>query len=173
MQQIEPQTEESAEGRERLYAIPRTLTERQGLMLRTTEDDVEHGAVHVIRCRLCPTVELSSWQCFRRHCTTSEDHPARLTFCDRCGDYFGRRDSERRHNEKKNQEECSRTPQDLAEWKKKTAERLFEDFNAKIDHCLSTGEEVSPRFRAIVQATIPTTSKKIFKQKKIRLETDS
>ncbi|KAH9053206.1 hypothetical protein EDB87DRAFT_282059 [Lactarius vividus] len=168
-------TEGSAEGRGVPYTIPSTLTERQRLMLQTTEDDAERRAVHVIKCKLCPTVELGSWQCFRRHCKASEDHPAELAFCNRCGDHFGRRDSEKRHNRKKYQEECRATPQDQAEWKKKTVKRLFEDFSAKVEHCLRTGEELGPRFAAITQqamqqAKVPTTSKK---QKKMRLEGDS
>ncbi|KAH8981502.1 hypothetical protein EDB86DRAFT_2834824 [Lactarius hatsudake] len=166
---------ESAEDREGLYAIPSTLTERQRLMLQTTEDDVERGAVHSIKCKLCPTVELGSWQCFQRHCKTSEDHPAELTFCNRCGDHFGRRDSEKRHTGKRYQEECRTTPRDQAEWKKTTVKRLFEEFNVKIERCLRTGEELGPRFavitqQAIQQAKVPTTSKK---QKKKQSEGDS
>ncbi|KAH9018793.1 hypothetical protein EDB83DRAFT_175080 [Lactarius deliciosus] len=172
---VSPHTGGSAEGGDGLYAIPRTLTERQRLMLQTTEDDVERGAVRVIKCKLCPTAELGSWQCFRRHCKASENHPAELVFCDRCGDHFGRRDSKKRHNGKKYQEECHATPQDHAEWKKMTVKRLFEDFSAKIERCLRTGEELGPRFAAITQqamqqAKVPTTSKK---QKKIQLESDS
>ncbi|KAH9039785.1 hypothetical protein EDB85DRAFT_1927626, partial [Lactarius pseudohatsudake] len=168
-------TGESAEVREGLYAIPSTLTERQRLMLQTTEDDVERGAVHSIKCKLCPTVELGSWQCFRRHCKTSEEHPAELIFCNRCGDHFGRRDSEKRHTGKRYQDECRTTPRDQAEWKKTTVKRLFEKFDTKIEHCLRTGEELGPRFatitqQAIQQAKVPTTSKK---QKKIQSEGDS
>ena len=155
MQQIELQSGGSAEGREE-HGIPRTLTKRQRSMLRT---DVERG---IIRCKLCPAVELSSWQCFRRHCNTSKDHPTKLTFCDRCGDYFGRQDSEKRHKQKKNQEECRTMSRDQAKGKKKTVERLFEDFNAKMDHCLRTGEELGPRFAAMItQANVPTTSNKV------------
>ncbi|KAH9042970.1 hypothetical protein EDB83DRAFT_2677532 [Lactarius deliciosus] len=172
---VSPHTGGSAEGGDGRYAIPRTLTERQRLMLQTTEDDVERGAVRVIKCKLCPTTELGSWQCFRRHCKTSENHPAELVFCDRCGDHFGCRDSKKRHNGKRYQEECHATPQDHAEWKKMTVKRLFEDFSAKIERCLRTGEELGPRFAAITQqamqqAKVPTTSKK---QKKIQLESDS
>ncbi|KAH8983111.1 hypothetical protein EDB92DRAFT_2039941, partial [Lactarius akahatsu] len=167
-------TEGSAEGQD-LYAIPSTLTERQRLMLQMTDDDVEHRAIRVIKCKLCPTAKLGSWQCFRRHCNTSEDHPTELAFCNRCGDHFGRRDSEKRHNGKRYQEECRTTPRDQAEWKKKTVKRLFEDFSTKIEHCLRTGEELGPRFAAITQqamqqAKVPTTSKK---QKKIQLGGDS
>ncbi|KAH9058220.1 hypothetical protein EDB87DRAFT_943306 [Lactarius vividus] len=167
-------TEGSAEGQD-IYAIPSTLTERQRLMLQTADGDVERGAVRIIKCKLCTAVELGSWQCFRRHCNTSEDHPAELTFCDRCGDHFGRRDSKKRHNGKKYQEECRTTPQGHAEWKRKTVERLFEDFNTKIERCLRTGEELGPRFATITryamqQAKVPTTSKK---QRKTRLDGNS
>jgi hypothetical protein len=72
--------------------------------------DVDGG---VIECKLCSTVELSSWQCFRRHCDTSEDHPVKLTFCNRCGNYFGRQDSKRRHKRtRKYQEEWRTTPRE-------------------------------------------------------------
>ncbi|KAI9441862.1 hypothetical protein H4582DRAFT_2127566 [Lactarius indigo] len=79
---------------------------------------------------------------------------------------------------KKCQEKCHATLRDQAEWKKKTAKRLFEDFDAKTEHCLRTGEELSPRFavitqRAMQQADVPTTLKKIFKQEKIRSGGDS
>ena len=73
---------------------------------------------------------------------------------------------------KKCQEGCRATLRDQAERKKMAAKRLFEDFNAKMDHCLRTGEDLGPRFAAIAQATVPTTSKKRFKHKRIRLEGD-
>ncbi|KAF8262048.1 hypothetical protein EI94DRAFT_1744561 [Lactarius quietus] len=133
----------------------RTLTKRQRSMLQT---DVAHG---VIKCKLCPAVVLGCLQSFRRHCDTSEDHPAELTFCDQCGDYFGRRDSKRRHKRKRHQEECRTTPPDLAEWKKTAVEWLFDCFNAKMEHCLRTGEEIGTRFAVVIaQAGVPTTSKK-------------
>lgn len=152
--QIEPENGWS-EGREE-HAIPRTLTRRQRLMLWT---DVEGG---IIKCKLCPAVELSSWQCFRRHCDTSEDHPAELHFCNRCGDHFGRRDSKRRHKRtRKYQEEYRTTSRDQAKLKKKTVQWLFDNFNARMEYCLRTGEELGPRFAAMVaQAEVPTASKK-------------
>ncbi|KAN0140886.1 hypothetical protein V8E53_001330 [Lactarius tabidus] len=150
MQQVEQQYEEITEGREG-HAIPRNLTKRQRLMLWT---DVEGG---VIKCKLCPTVEFSSWQCFRRHCDISEDHPAELTFCDRCGDYFGRRDSERRHKRtRKYQGEWRTTPRDQAK-RKKMVKWLFENFNARMKYCLRTGEELGPLFATMIaQAKVPT-----------------
>lgn len=164
-QKVEPHME-TTEGRVGLYAIPSTLTERQQLMLQTTADDMKCGAVRDIKCKLCPSVELNTWQCFRRHCNTSEEHPAELTFCDRCGDYFGRRDSEKRHKGKRYQEECRTMPREQAEWKTKTTKQLFDDFNAKMEHCLRAGEELGPRFAAIALAKVVTTSKKTLKQKR-------
>ena len=158
MQQIELQSGRIADGGEE-HAIPRTLTKRrltkrQRSMLRT---DLEGG---VIRCKLCPNVKLSSWQCYRRHCDTSRDHPAKLTFCDQCGDYFGRRDSKMRHNTRENQDECSTTPRDKAELKKRVVKRIFEDFNTKLERCLKTGEELGTRFAVMIaKAKVPTTSK--------------
>jgi hypothetical protein len=148
MLQTELQSRRSAEGREE-HPIPRTLTKRrltnrQRSMLLT---DLEG---EVIRCKLCPAVKLSSWQCYQRHCDTSRDHPAELTFCDRCGDYFGRRDSKMRHNTRENQDECHTTSRDQAEWKKTTVERLFEEFNAKLERCLRTGEELETRFAEMI-----------------------
>ena len=159
MQQIELQSGRIAGGGEE-HAIPRTLTkrrltDRQRSMLQT---DLEGG---VIRCKLCPNVKLSSWQCYRRHCDTSRDHPAKLTFCDRCGEYFGRQDSKRRHNTKEYQEKCRATPRDKAELKKRGVERIFEDFNQKLERCLKTGEELCTRFAVMItEAKVPTTSKK-------------
>ncbi|KAF8261585.1 hypothetical protein EI94DRAFT_1789386 [Lactarius quietus] len=166
-EQIElgPQTRGSTEGRDGLFTIPSNLTERQRLMLRITEGEVQHGAVHVIRCKLCPTVALGSWQCFQRHCNSSEDHPAEFTFCNQCGDYFGRRDSKKRHEAKKNQEGCRTTPRAHAEWKKATTRQLFDSFNVRMEHCLRTGDELGPRFAAIVQERVLCTSKKVFKEK--------
>jgi hypothetical protein len=158
--QIKLQSGRSVEGREE-YPIPRTLTKKRRLTNRQRSmllTDLEGG---VIRCKLCPTVKLSSLQCYRRHCDTSRDHPAELTFCDRCGDYFGRRDSKRRHNTRENQEKCRTTPRDQADWKKTTVERLFEDFNSELERCLRTGEELGARFAVMItQAKVPTTSKK-------------
>jgi hypothetical protein len=172
-QQTGTQTGGSADGPGGLYAIPGTLTERQRLMLQTTEHDIERGAVGIIKCKICPTVDLQSWQCFRRHCNTSEDHPAELTFCDQCGDHFGRRDSGKRHRERKLQEECRTTPRDQAEWKTKITKQLFDDFNVKMDRCLRTGEELGLRFAAITHAKVPTKSKKKPKHRRKQLEDDS
>ena len=172
-QQIGLRTGGSTEGWDGLYAIPTNLTERQRLMLLTTEDELMRGAVHVIRCKLCPTEELGTWTCFQRHCNTSEDHPAEITFCDRCGDYFGRRDSKKRHEVKKNPGACHKTSRVQAEWKKRTTKRLFDIFTEKLEHCLRTGEELGSRFAEEAQANVPSTSKKPFKDKGIRSRGDS
>lgn len=165
-QQIGLQPGETTEGWDGLYAIPNNLTERQRLMLLTSGDELTRGAVHVIRCKLCPSAELGSWPCFQRHCNTSEDHPAELTYCDRCGDYFGRGVSKKRHEAKKNPEGCHKTSRVQAEWKKRTTKKLFEIFNVEMEHCLRTGEELDRRFAKIAQENVPSTSKKASKDKK-------
>ena len=52
----------------------------------------------------------------------------------------------------------------------KTAKQLFEDYNAKMESCLRTGEELGPRFSAIFRAKVASMSKI---HKRIRLEGDS
>ncbi|KAI9441859.1 hypothetical protein H4582DRAFT_1935452 [Lactarius indigo] len=164
LQQIDPQTSRSVEGQKNFYAIPIKLTRRQRLMLRTTEDEEERKAVRVIKCKLCPDVELNSWPCFRRHCNMSEDHPIKLTFCSRCGDHFARQDSKKRHEEKKYQEECHMTPSHEANRKKETIVQLLKDFNVELERRLSNGEEPGRRFPVIAQKNVPTTSKKEYKR---------
>jgi hypothetical protein len=159
------QTGGRTEGWEGHYEIPSNLTERQRLMLRTTEDDLRRRAVSTIECRFCPDANWGSWQCFQRHCNTSEDHPVEITFCEQCGDYFGRRDSLKRHQVKRNQDGCRMTSRWEADRKKITTQQSFDGFNLKLESCLRTGEELGPRFAAIARPNIQSTSKKAFKSK--------
>ncbi|KAH8985638.1 hypothetical protein EDB86DRAFT_2958337 [Lactarius hatsudake] len=163
-QQIDLHTGGSAEGRKDFYAIPSKLTKRQRMMLRTTEDDEKRKAVRVIKCKLCPKREMNSWECFRRHCNTSEEHPAKLTFCGRCGDHFARPDSKKRHEGKKLQEECHATPPHDANRKKERIIRLLKDFNVELERRLSNGEEPGPHFPVIAREYVLTTSKKEYRR---------
>jgi hypothetical protein len=158
------QTGGHTEGWEDLYDIPGNLTKRQRLLLRTTKDDLRRQAVSTIECRLCPDANWGSWQCFKRHCNTSEDHPVEITFCERCGDYFGRRDSLKRHLIKRNQDGCRMTSRCEADRKKIRTQQLFGDFKLKLGSCLRTGKELGPRFAAIARPN-QSTSKKAFKSK--------
>ena len=129
-----------------LYKIPGSLTLRQQLMLQITEDEARLGAVHSIKCKLCPKVALRSWQCYQRHCDESEAHPVELNFCDRCGDHFARADSLKRHARGKN---CHRRTQDNNEGVKKRINWHLNDFNARMERSLRTGEVFQYRFAEI------------------------
>ena len=142
-QQVGPQPEGSLAG---LYKIPCSLTLRQQLMLRITEDEARRGAVHSIKCKLCPKVVLRSWQCYQCHCDESEAHPIELNFCDRCGDHFARADSLKRHARGKN---CHRRTQDNNEGVKKRINWHLNDFNTRMERSLRTGEVFQCRFAEI------------------------
>ena len=153
----------NTEGSDSLYEIPSNLTKRQQSMLRTTEDDLRRRSVLTIECRLCPDTTLGSWQIFQRHCDTSEDHPVEIIFCERCGDYFGRRDSLKRHQKRRNQDGCRMTSRREAERKITETQQLFDDFNLRMEECMETGEEVDRRFAEIARPNIQSTSKKPIK----------
>ncbi|KAH8997879.1 hypothetical protein EDB86DRAFT_2828724 [Lactarius hatsudake] len=154
-QQIDPENPEIAEAPEGLHhAIPKSLTTWQRLLLQTTQADVEHRAVSVIKCRLCPTEKFKNWACFFRHCRDSEEHPAEIKCCERCGIYFGRRDSMKRHNDSATKACCGTTP-DEAAWRKYKAKQLLAAFLARAEYCLRTGEELGPTFAAIARAELP------------------
>ena len=129
-----------------LYKIPGSLTLRQQLMLCITEDEARCGAVHSIKCKLCPKVALQSWQCYQRHCDESEVHPVELSFCDRCGDHFARSDSLKRHRRGKN---CHRRSQDDNDGAKNRINWHLNDFNARMECSLRTGEVFKCRFAKI------------------------
>ncbi|KAH9022077.1 hypothetical protein EDB83DRAFT_2430466 [Lactarius deliciosus] len=164
-QQIDPENPEIAEAPEGLHAIPKSLTTWQRLLLQTTQADVERRAVSVIKCRLCPTEKFKNWACFFRHCKDSEEHPAEIKCCERCGIYFGRQDSKKRHNDSATRACCETTPHEAA-WRKYKAEQLLAAFQARVEYCLKTGEELGPKFAAIARAELPSKSKKAFSSRK-------
>ncbi|KAI9451444.1 hypothetical protein BJY52DRAFT_100705 [Lactarius psammicola] len=161
------QSTENAEDGEDLHKIPGNLTERERLMLQTTQADEERGAVRVIKCRLCPKPRFSTWVTFQRHCKSCEKHPSELRFCTKCGDYFGRPDSGVRHKDKKHQEACLSTSQDEAREKRQKVERLLGAFEARLKHCLRTGEDIGPRFSDVMSKKLTNTSKKVSKTEEI------
>ncbi|KAH9021699.1 hypothetical protein EDB83DRAFT_95950 [Lactarius deliciosus] len=157
----------------KLYKIPGKLTERERLMLQMTQADEERGAVRVIKCRVCPEREFGGWLTFRRHCNSCEKHPSALKFCSKCGDYFGRPDSEDRHKGKKYQGACLSTSQDEAKQKEQKVGRLLEAFEARLKHCLRTGEEIRPLFSDVVTKKLTNTSKKVSKREETWVEGNS
>ncbi|KAF8262666.1 hypothetical protein EI94DRAFT_1742969 [Lactarius quietus] len=171
-QRSEPQHPEIAEDLEGLHAIPKILTAWQLLLLQTTQIDLERGAVGDIKCRLCPTEQFKTWVCFFRHCRDSEEHPANINCCERCGIYFGRQDSMKRHYDSATKA-CCETPPAEATWRKYKAEQLLAAFQARVGHCLRTGEELGPKFAAIARAELPSKSKKVVSSKRRKTKGNS
>ncbi len=173
-QQIVLQSVENAEDGEDLHEIPVNLSVRERLMLQTAQADEERGAVREIKCKLCPKPRFSTWETYKRHCKSCEKHPSELRFCPKCGDHFGRPDSGVRHRkDKKYQKACLETSPDEASEKKQKVERLFKEFDARLEHCLRNGGEIGPRFSDIVNKKLTNTSKKVSKQEETWLEGDS
>lgn len=52
------------------------------------------------------------------------------------------------------------TSRDQAERKKRMAKLHFDDFNARTEHCLRTGEKLGRHFSAIAQRNVLSTLKK-------------
>jgi hypothetical protein len=131
-------------------------------VLQTTPD-LDCQPVKDIRCKLCPYAQFSNWADFQRHYDAGEDHPCSI-FYDRCGDYFGRKDSHGCHVETV-PKACRDTTEDEAASKCQVADRLFKDFDTNLDRCLGAGEDVGPRFVEMVNTKLPSPSKKKFKRR--------
>lgn len=72
----------------KLFYIQRKLSGRHQVLLEATSADRARGALRALKCRLCPSA-----------CNTMEAHPLEISFFDRYGDFFARRDSLERHCE--------------------------------------------------------------------------
>ena len=165
-QQSEPQNPEIAEEQEGLHVIPKNLTAWQLLLLETTPAESEREAVSVIKCRLCPIDQFKTWACFCRHCRDCEEHPAKIMCCERCGIYFGRQDSRKRHYESATKA-CCETPPEEAARRKSEAERLLAAFQKRVGNCLRTGEKVGHKFATIARAELPSKSKKTITSRRV------
>jgi hypothetical protein len=154
---------------EGLEDIPKTLTEWQLLLLQTTQADVERGAVSVIKCRLCPAERFRTWACFCRHCRDCEEHPAQIQCCKRCGIYFGRQDSMKRHYESATKA-CRKTLAAEAVRRKYKAAQLLTTFQARVEYCQRTGEVLGPNFAERAREELPCKSKKVISSRKRKLE---
>jgi hypothetical protein len=154
--------QENAEDGEDLHQIPGNLSERERSMLQMTQDERERGAVGTIKCKLCPDAQLGAWVTFQRHCNACEKHPLELHFCPRCGDHFARSDSRNRHYKRKDEACRNMSPHDGME-KTEKVERLFEAFDARLTHCLKSGEKIWPMFSDAASKILKNTSKKVSK----------
>ena len=171
LQQIVVQ--ENDEDMDNVREIPGSLTERHRYTLLTTQAERERGGVRTIKCKLCPDAQFGSWATFQRHCKECEMHPVELHYCDGCGDYYARLDSRDRHQDSK-EDACSKTLHDDAMQKKENVGRLFKAFEARLMHCLETGEKVKPTFSEaatrLLNEICDNTSKKVPNKEEISFE---
>ena len=154
--------EEDAQDVEEFKPICKNLDKRQKLFLQTTPKEVQRGAVRVIACRLCPGTRFGSWATYKRHCRSVDKHPIldNSNFCPGCGDYFGRKDSGKRHGSGGNDKCRSTTPAQARE-KEEDVRRLLKKYDDHLRDCLATGKKIGQSFSEAVNKQLDNTSKKI------------
>jgi hypothetical protein len=153
---VQQQREEATEEH---FKIPRKLEVTHKALLVATPGDWERGAVREIRCRLCPDTKLTTWEDFKRHCTTMEAHPMRISFCDNCGDFFARGDALKRHC-KNPPPECRSATREGADAKRLETEKAHGEFRVRLEGFLRTGEDIGKPFSQIIKEKYPGSSKK-------------
>jgi hypothetical protein len=142
----------------KLFRIPR-LKERYRALLVATKADWEREAVNVLKCRLCTSADFSDWEDFKRHCDAAEAHPVKISYCDHCGDFFARRDALKRHCDKPPREWISVTAE-IADTKRRETNQVHIEFEASLERCLRTGEQMETPFAQVIKKTFPKSSKK-------------
>jgi hypothetical protein len=152
---VQQQQEEATEH----FEIPRKFRPRYRLLLQASEADSARRAVQTIKCRLCPNTKLKDFGEFKRHCKTTEAHPLEIRFCDRCGDFFARRDSLKRHL---NQlpAGCRKVTPVKAVEKRRVTEEEHENFIRRLEQGLMAGEDIGRSFSQIIKDKYPESSKK-------------
>ena len=154
---IEQQQEEvGQEG----FEIPEDLKTGYQALLVATQVDWARGAVHQIKCRLCPGAKFKKWAEFKRHCDSTETHPLTIYFCERCGDYFARSDACQRHYENR-LSRCLQVEHEKADAKRTATQRAHDQFIERLESFLTTGEEdVGMSFTKTIKDMFPDSSKK-------------
>jgi hypothetical protein len=118
------------------------------------------GSIREIKCQRCPDGTFRTWEDFKRHCDTTETHPLKIFFCDHCGDFFARRDSLDRHQNKP-PAECRSITLEKANEKRRETQTVHDEFIARLMEFLRTGEEdVEIPFSQIIKEMYPKSSKK-------------
>ena len=130
------------------------------------EDTKTTSGVKEFKCRLCPGTHLKTCQDFRRHCNTAEAHPLEISFCNKCGDFFARKDSLLRH-ENNPPPECKSAKKEEGKKKREETQLLHDDFLRGLEEYLKTktGEGFVP-FSQIIKAKYPESAKKNKSSKK-------
>jgi hypothetical protein len=152
---VQQQQEEAAE----LFEIPRKFKPGYRLLLQVSKADDARGAVQAIKCRLCPDTKLKDFEEFKRHVKTSEKHPLQIHFCNRCGDFFARSDSLKRHHNQPPAECRKVTPFDAAE-KRRATEEEHKAFIQRLGRSLKTGKDIGKGFSQTIKERYPQSSKK-------------
>jgi hypothetical protein len=154
---VEQQQEQVQE--DKLFEIPQDFETWHEALLVATQADWARGVVKEIKCRLCPDARLNTWERFKRHCETAEGHPLRIHFCDDCGDFFARSDSLKRHCEYP-PAGCLGIPPEKADEKRRMTQDTHNEFIARLERCLGTGEDIGMPFSHIIKNKYPDSSKK-------------
>ena len=151
------------------FYIPKRLNAKYRPFLEAMPEDFTQGTLLVIKCKLCPGADFSTWDDFVRHCKTTEAHPLKIVFCNRCGDFFARCDSLRRHA-KNPPSECLGVASHEAEDKRNETRRRHEEFKKNLGHYLETTEGMWTPFSQIIKEKYPDSSKRGSRQQS-RLQT--
>ncbi|KAF8477734.1 hypothetical protein DFH94DRAFT_91151 [Russula ochroleuca] len=153
-QQQQEQEEEMVE-----FKIPRKFKTMHKALLVATEVDLARGVVQALKCRLCPNTTLKTWEDFKRHCDTAEKHPLDIWYCERCGDFFARKDALVRHG-KKPPRECAGVKSEEAATKRRETKRAHDEYIGRLKECLKTDEDIGVNFSQIIKEMYPDSSKK-------------
>ena len=152
---VQQQQEKATE----FFKIPRIFKPRYKMLLQASQVDFARGAVQKIKCRLCPGSNIKTFDEFMRHCRTAETHPLEILFCDRCGDFFARCDSLKRHNSRP-PAKCRKVTQEMAAEKRRVTNEEHERFIRRLKHSLTTGGVIGGSFSEIIKEKFPGSSKK-------------
>ena len=86
-------------------------------------------------------------------------HPRKIYFCDDCGDFFARSDSLKRYRVHP-PAECLDISPEKANEKRRMTQDTHDEFTARLEGCLGTGEDIGIPFSQIVKDMYPNSSKK-------------
>jgi hypothetical protein len=151
--------QQQQEAKDEHFKIPKKFKMGHKALLASTQADWARGAIREIKCRLCPDTKLKTWEDFKRHCDTMEAHPLKISFCDDCGDFFARIDLLGRHRKNPPPECLSVTPE-KAGTKRRETQKAHDEFRARLEEFLRTGEGIGMPFSQITKGKYPESSKK-------------
>lgn len=141
------------------FQIPKRLNKRHQRLLKATSDERARGVVRVLKCIICPRSGFSNWGAFTRHCDRTEGHLKAYVFCKFCGDYFGRKDSKKRH-EKHRPSKCRKVSPGRAEEKRRRTEEVYEEFKLEMEAYFLFGVEIKENFSQRMKKLFPHSSKR-------------